>query len=535
MLRCEINRWDRNMIDVGMMAASNCKIKRELQHLQNQLQQCKEKCEDLTKENIRLRKKIRETRAAEEEIEKFAADGGETRHMEGNEDKDILEAINSNLINSDQVSAKLFVDINRTTPSKTSPGQLAGPALVESAKQPVGTVMKTNECDNREEPKETVTPCVTNDSSENHSLSLKKDELNRHMMSDDFDSGTLMRDASQEETVLVEAVKISSNLISEFAKDSNATSSRSGTPEHTSTEAENEEKCINTMSELPLSTVDPMQTLKPERRLPKIPFTSAAEISINNLIMKEDALYGGMQNEQNFGTLETVSTKSFGFSRPSNTFIRKEREQGILQYHACFYGENPDNTYCFGVQQPKSLKKSYESTEYRTKGTKVKEDIRTKQQRSLLRSKSLDVCKTSNPGGSNVYGRRVSVGRAMSHKGRNTRTIDNVESSEDWIMNTPFLKERRRGRRENRNEWGMDGRGILLMGKKQNIHSHLHSVEPNNSFYIAPKEPVQVKHSLRRNFLGFGSSPTPSDVSTNTVVRMGAPHQNILEQEAGMY
>ena len=112
----------------------------------------------------------------------------------------------------------------------------------------------------------------------------------------------------------------------------------------------------------------------------------------------------------------------------------------------------------------------------------------------------------------------------------------------DWRNNTPFVKERRRGRSENRTRWGIEGKGkgTLIMGIKHDIQNHSQIGQAVNSMHLPPKvtsySPNQVKATKQRQpSSDRKTSPTPSQASTNTVIRVRKTPHNILEQEAGLY
>ena len=57
--------------------------------------------------------------------------------------------------------------------------------------------------------------------------------------------------------------------------------------------------------------------------------------------MLGENLNAGVQKEeetkqQQYNTMETMSTRSFGFSRPSGSFVRRERERRLAQHRAQF-------------------------------------------------------------------------------------------------------------------------------------------------------------------------------------------------------
>ena len=140
MLRSEINRWDNNHIDVSMLVSTNCKMRKDLQELQRELQKWKDKCEDLGQDNLRLRNKIAEAQAEDEEIEQLygnVANGIETRHMEGNDDEEVHEAINFNIMDTDTVDTKQLIIDNVTIGGIISLEQ-SDDQLIRIAKQTKG-------------------------------------------------------------------------------------------------------------------------------------------------------------------------------------------------------------------------------------------------------------------------------------------------------------------------------------------------------------------------------------------------------------
>merc|ERR1719233_1312712 len=117
-LRSEINRWDTNHIDVSMLVTRNSKMRKEVDELGQELQECKDRCTHLAQENQKLRNKIAE--AENKEIEQLYGNVGsgiETRHVEGNDDdEDVHEAINCNLIDSSKVDTKQLIFSDDTLP-----------------------------------------------------------------------------------------------------------------------------------------------------------------------------------------------------------------------------------------------------------------------------------------------------------------------------------------------------------------------------------------------------------------------------------
>ena len=140
---------------------------------------------------------------------------------------------------------------------------------------------------------------------------------------------------------------------------------------------------------------------------------------------------------------------------------------------------------------------------------------------------------------------RVTIDRTISNVANyptDTHRQTVYDQQLDWRNNTPFVKERRRGRSDNRTRWGIDGKGkgTLLMGIKHDIQNHNQINHAVNSIYLPPTtttySPNLVKTTNRRQQSSDRkSSPTPSQVSTNTVIRVRQTPHNILEQEAGLY
>ena len=140
---------------------------------------------------------------------------------------------------------------------------------------------------------------------------------------------------------------------------------------------------------------------------------------------------------------------------------------------------------------------------------------------------------------------RVTIDRTISNVANyptDTHRQTVYDQQLDWRNNTPFVKERRRGRSENRTRWGIDGKGkgTLLMGINHDVQNHTQIKHAVNSMYLPPTTaaytPNLVKTNKRRQpSLDRKTSPTPSQASTNTVIRVRKTPHSISEQVAGLY
>ena len=575
-LRSEINRWDTNHIDVSMLLTRNSKMRKELEELGQELQESKDRCTHLAQDNQRLRNKIAE--AENKEIEQLYGNVGsgiETRHVEGNDDdEDVHEAINCNLIDSGKVDTKQLIFSDDTLPDKTSLGW-SEDILVNSAKETVEVTPNASGND-REEVKSLDTPALhTVSGIEKHATDKVRQQLSGHSLgftnlstegkeitnsirSEDFDSGTLMRDASQEETVLVEAVKIRIDPLQVKNSDDNTHSKTNSAFGKTSL-PEDMDVCSPTVQNKAASPAkynSDVSARKSERKLPKIPLESNGELhtdisqinfsfgrypptcQVRQTSVDRGNVEEELKNDAHYGTIDTVSTKSFGFSRPSDTFIRREIEQGMMQYKTYFKEVN-------GKVEKKSS--PFTAKRYSNKSKEPDYRARTnqneKERKSLLsRSKSMDM----NHIPSDTDKRqpeKVSIGRTFSNVDKyqgGPHVHDLYGQQADWRRNTPFAKGRRRGRSENRTRWGIDGTGTLLMGTKQNMQNHSQMNQVFNTVYIpshtTQQGPAQARTTCRRpSSSDRTTSPTPSQVSTNTVIRVRQSPCNILNQEAGLY
>ena len=154
---------------------------------------------------------------------------------------------------------------------------------------------------------------------------------------------------------------------------------------------------------------------KTERKIPKTPlevnsflqkdnssvifsFENFSNDSYKSRNEKEHSMMSTIKSDKrynpSYGTIDTVSTKSFGFSRPSNTFIRRETEQGMM--HCKTYFNEGDGNVENYWRPPKTqiYKNTVEENNYRLR-TNRKEQAASKERISSLntlsRSKSLDI------------------------------------------------------------------------------------------------------------------------------------------------
>ena len=184
---------------------------------------------------------------------------------------------------------------------------------------------------------------------------------------------------------------------------------------------------------------------KTERRLPKTPDPGRRKELIWNSEQFEqmlgENLNAGAQKEeetkqQQYNTMETMSTRSFGFSRPSGSFVRRERERRLAQHRAQF------------VLQETSLG-GQKMIHYRKSGKRARGEERTP---SLARSKSMDMVAMAN---------RTDDGKRRVLRASSVSRVDDDER--DWREQTPFLSPpRRNGRRGDRTSWGLDDQGPIF-------------------------------------------------------------------------
>ena len=146
---------------------------------------------------------------------------------------------------------------------------------------------------------------------------------------------------------------------------------------------------------------------------------------------EEEGRVGG----QHYNTMETVSTRSFGFSRPSGSFVRRERERRLAQHRAQF------------VLQETSLG-GQKMVHYRKSGNRTRGEEKTP---SLARSKSMDMVAMAN---------RSDEGKRRVLRASSVSRVDDEER--DWREQTPFLSPRRNGRRGDRTSWGLDDQGPIF-------------------------------------------------------------------------
>ena len=61
---------------------------------------------------------------------------------------------------------------------------------------------------------------------------------------------------------------------------------------------------------------------------------------------------------------------------------------------------------------------------------------------------------------------------------------EEYDKEDDWRRNTPFVNVTRRGRKENRKRWGIDGKQTLFIGAQPAIQSHTGITQAINSIYF---------------------------------------------------
>ena len=180
---------------------------------------------------------------------------------------------------------------------------------------------------------------------------------------------------------------------------------------------------------------------KKERRLPKTPEQARRKELVWESEQFERILDGsggqkavGDSEEevktQHYNTMDTMSTRSFGFSRPSGTFARRERERRVAQHRTQFVLQETST----GGQK---------MVHYRRPGAR--------QHGSLARSKSMDMVAMAN---------RTDESKRQIHRASSVSRVDQEE--EDWRERTPFLSPRRGGRRGDRHSWGLDEQGPMF-------------------------------------------------------------------------
>ena len=180
---------------------------------------------------------------------------------------------------------------------------------------------------------------------------------------------------------------------------------------------------------------------KTERRLPKTPEPARRQELAGTSEQLERLLDGGAvrgssdeeARTQQCNTMETVSTRSFGFSRPSGSFAARERERRLAQHRAQFVlQETPVG--------------GHKMVHYRRAAGRERSEERTT---TLARSKSMDMVAMAN--------------RTDENKRRLMRasSVTRLEE-EDWREQTPFLRARRGGRRGDRTSWGLDEQGPIF-------------------------------------------------------------------------
>ena len=214
-----------------MMVSNNYTMRAELQQVERELEDCKKKCEELGQENVRFRNKVEEAQAKEiEQLYGNVANGIETRHVEGNDDEGVHEAINSDLIESGIVDTKQLIMLADTLYDSRSLKR-SDDQLAKIVNETVGVTTNTHG-EKIEEVETRDTPThYTTAGSVRHDIEFIKNQTGQNMnftkrlaigtgnsnisINEDFDSGTLMRDASKEETVIIEAVKTSIDQFNE--------------------------------------------------------------------------------------------------------------------------------------------------------------------------------------------------------------------------------------------------------------------------------------------------------------------------------
>ena len=118
-------------------------------------------------------------------------------------------------------------------------------------------------------------------------LLVKEAENNNSFLSEDFDSGTLMRDASQEETVLIKAVKISKDQFNENGEKGagSPTYSKNTAPLEetnlTNTQKDSCKQIIQSSAHNLTQKNTDLSIKKTERKLPKTP------LKVNSFLQKD--------------------------------------------------------------------------------------------------------------------------------------------------------------------------------------------------------------------------------------------------------
>ena len=225
-----------------------------------------------------------------------------------------------------------------------------------------------------------------------------------------------------------------------------------------------------------------------------------------------------------------------------------------MQYRTYFNGGDCNVQNCERPPRTKIYKNTAGENKQRLITNHKKQSAskeRTSSLNTLSRSKSLDIYRIPNTRPDHTthshrqQDRWVTIDRTLSNATNypSNRHIQDVYGQHlDWSNNTPFVKERRRGRSENRTRWGIDGKGkgTLLMGIKHHIQKHSQINHGDNFVQLPPAVPSystnQVKTTKRRQpSSDRKTSPTPSQASTNTVIRVRKTPHNMLEQKRGLY
>ena len=216
---------------------------------------------------------------------------------------------------------------------------------------------------------------------------------------------------------------------------------------------------------------------KKQRRLPKTPEQARSKGLVWDSGEHSERILDGSGGQkavgdgeeevktQHYNTMDTMSTRSFGFSRPSGTFARRERERRMAQHRAQFVLQETST----GGQK---------MVHYRRPGARLPG--------SLARSKSMDMVAMAN---------RTDESKRRIHRASSVSRVDQEE--DDWRERTPFLSPRRGGRRGDRHSWGLDEQGPMfeVAGTAQR-----------------PPLPLQAVNSLAgqgRRGGGAGSPPPP--------------------------
>ena len=258
------------------------------------------------------------------------------------------------------------------------------------------------------------------------------------------DASTLEeRDVAREETVMVQALTVSLDSFRQRYTQHPPPVRHQHSPAHD----HNTNKQLKKANARFTKSAKPTKPYnqKTERKLPKTPdpprhkllnwsseqHERIVDVSPQNMRVTEFS--DEEPRTQHYNTMDTMSTRSFGFSRPLGTWVHRERERR-QQLRSQF------------LLQETSLG-GQKMVHYRRPGGRARsEDSRT----SLARSKSMDMVARA----SRLEDSKRRVVRASS--------VSRVGEEEDWRESTPFLSPRRGGRRGDRTSWGLDQQGPIF-------------------------------------------------------------------------